>query len=389
MSQKKLYLKTIAVIIFIAMAYIFLTYLSKQAIFTYYKWHDKKHNWLKEYQFEQIKDKYKLVLIVPPIKYISDREASNRIILACKNLGWEVFTFESIEGNEEAIRKINPDFIFSGKWDLKIGLKNNYTDYHVYALLPLPTTMYFGGFFKLTPRFNAQRFPQLVNLDGFIIASEHPSIIKNYVENNGKKFHGFKGYFSVPFTKYKEIEPNRLVYMGINWDSDRSSKKYAKLFKTLSETENVVFYGSKAKLEPYVNDSFKEHFKDSETVVLDILQENGINLILHNKDNIKSGVPSGRAFETAAASIIGISDRHPFILENFGETFLYIDVDASSARIANQIHKHLLWIKNNPEKAKAKAKKAHQIFIDKFTMESQLINLAKMHEKIKKEDNLN
>ena len=49
----------------------------------------------------------------------------------------------------------------------------------------------------------------------------------------------------------------------------------------------------------------------------------------------------------------------------------------------------MLWIKNNPEKAKAKAKKAHQIFIDKFTMESQLINLAKMHEKIKKEDNPN
>lgn len=385
MNQKKLYLRILATIIFASIIYIILIYISKQSILTYYKWHDKKHDWLKEYQFEQIKNKYRIVLIVPPVKYISDRESSNRIILACKNLGWEVFTFESIEGNEKEISKINPDFIFTSKWDLKIGLKNTYTDYNIYALLPLPTSIYFNGFFQFSPKFNGYRFPQLLNLNGFIIASEHPSLIKNYLEENGKNFYGFRGYSSVPFSKYKEVEPNRIVYMGVNWDNDRSSKKYAKLFKRLAETENIVFYGSKDKLEPYVHEAFKEYKKTSPTVVNDILQENGINLILHSRDNIKSGVPSGRAFETAAASVIGISDLHPFIIENFGENFLYIDVDASSERIADQIHNHIIWIKNNPEKAKAKAKKAHQIFIDKFTMESQLINLARMHEKIKRD----
>jgi hypothetical protein len=40
------------------------------------------------------------------------------------------------------------------------------------------------------------------------------------------------------------------------------------------------------------------------------------------------------------------------------------------------------WIKANPEEAKAMAARAHQIFLDKFTLERDLVRIAKMHESV-------
>ena len=47
-----------------------------------------------------------------------------------------------------------------------------------------------------------------------------------------------------------------------------------------------------------------------------------------------------------------------------------------------QVKNHVDWILENPEKAKAMANKAHQIFLEKFTLEKDLIRIAKMHESI-------
>jgi hypothetical protein len=372
----------ISVIIFACFSYIFIAYLSKQSILAYYKLQDRNSDWNSQFEFTPIHNKYRIVLIVPPAKYIADLEASNRIKLAAENLGWQVFCFESIKDNAEEIRKINPDFIFTSKWDLKLDLDADYHDFKIYALLAQPTEIYFGGFLELIPKFNEKRFPQLKYLDGFIISAQVMGLFRNYIEKNGKKFYAIKGFSSVPFQQYKIVEPNSLIYMGMNWDNNRNSNKYSKLFKILASKEKVYFYGSKEKLQPIVDDAFREFKAKSKYPVTEMLQSHGINLLLHNKSNLTSGVPSGRAFETAAASVIGITDRHPFIIENFSDSFLYVDVDASAERIAAQIHKHLLWIKENPDKAKAKAKKAHEIFAEKFTMENMMIKLARMHEKI-------
>lgn len=68
------------------------------------------------------------------------------------------------------------------------------------------------------------------------------------------------------------------------------------------------------------------------------------------------------------------------MIKNFGDNFLYFDQNANSKTMYKQVQDHMEWIKNNPEEAKQKAAKAHQIFLDKFTLDKDLIRIAKMHE---------
>ena len=89
-----------------------------------------------------------------------------------------------------------------------------------------------------------------------------------------------------------------------------------------------------------------------------------------------------RGFEAAAANAIVISNKHPFILENFGDSFFYFDHDVDSETMYKQVKAHIDWIKANPEKAKAMAAKAHQIYLEKFTLDKDLSRIAKMHEYI-------
>ncbi len=372
----------LAIIVSSVLIYVIAAYSSKQLVLKYYQWRDNNYNWLAEYKDVKIKDKYKIVFIISDPTIIADHEAGNRMLAAMKNLGWETHTFEMIEGNEEKIKKINPDFIFTNKWNLHFGMKEKLPRYKLYALLPHPTATYFSGFFEFYPRFKQNKFPEIEFIDGFIVSMPEVSLFKNYVESRGRKFYGFKGYSSVQHQAYVEVEPRQLVYMGMNWDSRRKSGKFAKIFKTLADKKEAIFYGSANSWQHLVNDAYKGYFEGSDTAVLDKLRESGISLLFHSKQHIKSGAPSGRSFETAAAGVIGISDRHPFIIENFGDSFLYIDIDSSAERIISQIEKHLQWIKANPDKAKAKARKAYEIFVKNYTLESYLINLAKMHEKI-------
>jgi len=51
-----------------------------------------------------------------------------------------------------------------------------------------------------------------------------------------------------------------------------------------------------------------------------------------------------------------------------------------------QVKAHYDWIKANPEKAKAMAARAHQIFLEKFTLEKDLVRIAKMHEYVVKQE---
>ncbi|MEK6734036.1 MAG: hypothetical protein AABY27_02910 [Pseudomonadota bacterium] len=375
-------IRIIGILLAIVTLYIASAYISKQTVLSYYKWHDKDQNWLSEYEKTMIKSKYKIVFIISDPTIIADREAGKHILAACHNLGWETHDFEMIEGNEDEIKAINPDFIFTNKWNLHFGLKEKFPGVKMYALLPHPTSTYFSGFFDFYPQFKTEKFPELKFIDGFIVSMPQISLFKNLVEKEGKKFYGFKGYSSVQYQSYVETEPKQLVYMGMNWDSRRKSGKFTKVFKTLAEKERIIYYGSYDSWAKIAGDAYKGFFPSTDNAVVEKLRENGINLVLHSKQHMINSTPSGRDFETAAAGVIGISDRHPFLVDNFGNNFLYIDVDSSSSRIVDQIEKHLEWINNNPEKAKKKAKQAYDIFIKKYTLENLLIDLAHMHEKI-------
>ena len=263
MKYLKILIKIVAALLLSALLYIVSAYGSKQLIFAYYKWHDKKYDWLAEYKDVAIQKKYKIVFIISGDTLASDRESGNRIIKACKNLGWEVYDFKTILGNEAQIRKINPDFIFTNKWDMDLGLKEKLSDYKVYALLPHSTATYFGGLLNFYPQLKEDKSSRLEFIDGFIISMPQLSLFKNYVEKHGRKFYGFPGYSSVQHQEFIETKPKELVYMGMNLDSRRKSAKFGKIFKILAERNEAIFYGSPEALEPLVGDSYKGLFKGS------------------------------------------------------------------------------------------------------------------------------
>ena len=65
-----------------------------------------------------------------------------------------------------------------------------------------------------------------------------------------------------------------------------------------------------------------------------------------------------------------ISDKNEFVEREFKESVLYID--QSRDDMFEHIESHMRWIRENPEIAMEKARLAHAIFLEKFTLEKQL-----------------
>lgn len=170
------------------------------------------------------------------------------------------------------------------------------------------------------------------------------------------------------------------MYCGGGWDKLRQSPKYRKVFKKLADYNNFAVYG--ASVFAYQWDFIKPNYKgfipaDGKSF-LKTASNHGITLVLHSQWHLNNQVPSGRIFEGAAASTIMICDNHKFTKDHFGDSVLYIDHTKDADSIYEQINNHMTWIKNNPLKASAKAKKAHEIFSEKFTLEKQLQRLSQL-----------
>ena len=59
-------------------------------------------------------------------------------------------------------------------------------------------------------------------------------------------------------------------------------------------------------------------------------------------------------------------------MTQFKDSVLYIDTQSTETTLENQVLHHLEWIRRNPEKAQAMAKKAHDIVTRQWTVASPL-----------------
>jgi spore maturation protein CgeB len=126
--------------------------------------------------------------------------------------------------------------------------------------------------------------------------------------------------------------------------------------------------------------SYQGIFPEEHKYAIGHVQNDGMILVLHSAEHILSSVPSGRIFEAAAASAVIISDRHPFVVREFGDSVLYIDQNASVEEMYKQIVQHVEWIHSHPKEAEKLARKSHHIFVDKFTLEKQFDKIIEAHE---------
>ncbi len=223
-------------------------------------------------------------------------------------------------------------------------------------------------------------FQKLISMvHGVLTIAPELDFYRVMFEKMNKPFNGLRLLPLVPKFYNEPAEPKSLMWLSGGWDKFRSSNNYKKFITYLSENVPMRVYGhynSSSYLKPYIYGGYIEPGIEN----IQAIRRNGIYLLTHSNLHFQGGEPNMRGFKAAAANAIVISDKHPFIVENFGDSFLYFDYDADSETMYKQVKAHMDWIKANPEKAKAMAEKAHKIYLEKFTIEADLIRIAKMHE---------
>ena len=193
---------------------------------------------------------------------------------------------------------------------------------------------------------------------------------------------GFHWYPTANETTLTPMGANKLFYSGgYLWDTTRSSDKYRQFFSLLDKTGYLEISGPKKKWRHTPHSTVGLIPIDGVSLIKS-QHAAGVSLLLHTKLHLDGGAPTGRIFEAASANTVIISDKHPFIIEHFGDNVLYIDTQQTGVEIFRQIDKHMRWIKNNPERAKEMANNCHTIFMQKFTLERQLERLISFHKQL-------
>lgn len=306
--------------------------------------------------------------IITASNYVGDREVAWRIKRAGERLGWKVFL------DEDRGRTLNYHEL---DWVICMLPDSQLSD------LPCPNyLMVFHPFNYLNEK---RRFlPFFEKYDGYLLTIHDRGTLEFGLKRAHKKFHYISFYPTVYVVPYKELAINDLMVMIPVWGNRLEDPKFGILYKLLNDAGFAKFYGIQAN--PNIDlQKYMGPIPFDGSSVIDILQRHGISLVFHSEIHNYEAIPSSRIFEAAAASTVIISDNNAFVKKHFGNTVFYIDTSGSGENTFIQIQQHIDTIFRNPERALMKAKKAHEIFIKKFTMESQLLNLESMHKRVLKE----
>ena len=357
---------------------IVITTFTSRSIHLYHAMSIDDEVWFNEYSQAKIKDKYTIVVLMP-IQGHGARMLAKRIDVAAKTLEWSSHLIEESENNIETIKQIKPDFIITTTSNYNLG--PDVLPYNVYAYLTQSTRIYFGGIFSLKPKFKENKYPNLDKISGFMCSFKALSFLKDFKEKSGERFYGFRSFPCTQETKFEPLKFNSIVYFGSHYDKLRSSNRFKIFFKKLDEAGILNVYGPKEVWE-YVPNAWRGQLDGDGWEIINRTKDYGISLLVHAKRFNKEGLPSGRIFEAVAASSIIICDKNDFVEKNFGDSVLYINQEKSANAMTEEVLKHVEWIKSHPKESVEKAKRAHEILIKNFTLENELVKIAKMHETI-------
>lgn len=344
------------------------------------------------------KKKYKVGYLVG-FDFLGDIEEAKRGCLTSQKLGWDcyVFYYSVSSGLSPFFSKylqaivsilnhyFKPDFLIH-------AIPSYYpiapTNIPNYVLMPYDILKIFShpGLYYIN---SSLMWANAGNYDGYL-SYNHTDWAKKIdlksikINNTPSKLKTFITYtyptsFSMKFTPLKY---EKLFYCGNNWDALRSSNHYKSILINLAKKDLISIFGSESSWQ-FIKEVYKGEVHGMELIKK--IQEAGISLVLHSNIHLEAGIPTHRIFEAAAASTLIISDHHSFVKKEFGNCVLYIDPSQPVEVVVNQLEEYVNWAKENPKAALLKAKCAHEIFAKKFTMEKDLLKIAKMHEEVLKE----
>ncbi len=338
--------------------------------------------WDNKYKNSIIKDKYRVVIIT---NNGGERSYADYFKYSAERRGWEVeIYFNQTLGHEDDILAFDPDFIlfspYANNSELDMRIYAHRSKKYVLALSPIEL-MVGDKLKKYNPYIPSDKsFRKLLSFaHGVLTASKEVDFYRVIFDKAKKPFNGLQILPLAPKLDNEPAEPKSLMWMSGGWDKFRSSKTYKKFIKMLGNTTPLKVYGhyyAASFLQPGIYDGYIPSSLD----VFNTIRKHGIYLLSHSQQHINAIIPTLRVFEATAANAVIISDKHPFVIEHFGDSILYFDQNADSISMYNQVKSHIDWIKNNPKEAKLKATQAHQIFLDKFTLDQDLVRIAKMHE---------
>ncbi len=334
------------------------------------------------------------VLIISPRSFIAEMQESQHNCRAINNLGSACYIFEyySLFGwswhhkymsvvQDFISSRINPDFVLYPFPDM---VRDD--GYVKYGVLDIARREMVD--FTTENKISQKTLDWLELFDGFIFYGDKmdwsTSFIKAAQSRNPKVTSNllFDYYPSIFETAYSTPVPKNLVYMGTNWDVDRSSEHYKDIFKLLDQTGYFKVYGFDYKWS-FIKNSYAGLIDYDPDSLINVLHDSGMVLLLHSNFHKKYGIPSKRIFEAAAAGAVIISDKNPFIMREFGDCVYYIDPDLESSKVVQGIDNIVASIKSNPNLANQKAACAHKVFLRKFTLEKQWERVFAMHEKVR------
>ena len=350
-------------------------------------------SWDTQYENQRIKDKYKIVFITT---HGAEWTEANYVKKAAEKMGWEAKLFYySTQGHENEILDFDPDFIITtiGNDNFHISPKIINHRSNIYGLFYMAintniadsfTLPAFGFFYEdyfdqdLDPN---SRVKNMINVsDGLLITAKEIKILQDYYQKIDKPFYALRVVPSVNQREYKFNSPDYITIAGTLKDAKSGAKDFKTTLQNLNEEGLLKTYGCKSSYKN-IPQSYQGTINDPDKL-LDEINKNGVVLVVHRINHFNNGIPTNRIMEAAAANTVIISDKNPFVVKEFGDSVLYFDATADSDTMTSQILNHYKWAKENPDKAKALAKKAHDIFDQKFTSEHDLKRIARMHEKI-------
>ncbi len=229
--------------------------------------------------------------------------------------------------------------------------------------------------------------------DGYLVQSEKSAqILHDMHFKYGRKLNVLTQFFhsrTKTEFKFKSHKKFKLVYLASNWEFRNGDKPR---FKTLidyliNKADFLELYGTKNGWAWVENkECVKGDIDFSEEALLDVYRSAGVGLGLNSHEYYYCGRSTGRILEIIASGAICIADDLPFNKEIFGDNLLYITT-RNEEEMAKQIIAHMEWINSNPEKARQKAKKAHEIFCEKYTMENMIEKVINFHHQTQSKKN--
>ena len=196
---------------------------------------------------------------------------------------------------------------------------------------------------------------------------------------------------------YKETVFNKALITGSLWGCSRGSLRMMLALKKLAQDDLMDAMGLEiyeylgdhylGKIEAAIkkDKSIDPGIKRKMTVpdmITHFHREYGISLLVHNAEHRIDGIPTNRLAETAGSGAMMISDRNKFIENHFSDSVLFFDIEQDEVAIYNQIKNHINWIKENPERATAMARKSSEVFAENFSIDVQMENIYSVLDKL-------